>query len=153
MLINRYRFMEIISRIIHALRYKRFRLLGYKNIHRSVILESNLKLDKVYPEGIYIGEHTLVASGVTILTHEHIKRDKNDKRNPWVANTCIGKKCFIGVGAVILPGVTIGDEVIVGAATVVTKDVPSNSMIVGNPGRIVRNNIRLDEKAILIDDL
>lgn len=147
----RYVIMEKISKVVRRSRFWKYRFQGYGNIHRSVILESKVKLDKVYPRGIYIGENTLVASHTTILTHEHVKRDSGDPRNPWVKETYIGKRCFIGVGAVILPGVRIGDEVIVGAATVVTRDVPSNSVVVGNPGRILDRKIRMSDRAVLAE--
>ncbi len=84
------------------------------------------------------------------MCHEHIKRDQSDSRNPWVTDTFIGRNCFIGVGATILPGVRIGDEVIIGASSVVTKDIPSNSVAVGNPARVIKSNIKLNNKAILI---
>lgn len=141
--------MEIISKIIRTIRMKSHQLQGYANIDKTVILESRLVLDKVYPQGIHIGENSLIASGTTILCHEHVKRDPIDPRNPWVTDTYIGKNCFIGVGSMILPGVRIGDEVIVGAATVVTKDVPSNSIVVGNPGRILERKISMNSYAVL----
>ena len=50
----------------------------------------------------------------------------------------IGKNCWIGAGAVILPGVTIGDNTVVGAGSVVTKDLPANVVAVGNPCRVMR---------------
>jgi maltose O-acetyltransferase len=53
----------------------------------------------------------------------------------------IGKRCFIGGGSVILPGVTIGNEVIVGAGAVVFDDVPDRCIVAGNPARIVRRDI------------
>jgi acetyltransferase-like isoleucine patch superfamily enzyme len=146
----RIRFMKLASRFIQAYRFYRSRLMGYKNIEKGVILESNLILDKVYPAGIHIGENTLVASHALILCHEHVKRDPLDQRRPWTTETYIGRNCFIGVRATILPGVRIGDEVIVGAATVVTKDVPSHSVVVGNPGRIIKSGIRVNAKAVLI---
>jgi acetyltransferase-like isoleucine patch superfamily enzyme len=142
--------MEILSKIIQRIRYGKFKMLGYANIHSSVILESKLNLDRVYPKGIHIGSNTLIASRATILCHEHVKRQQNNPRMPWVTDTFIGKNCFIGIGAMILPGVKIGNEVIVGAATVITHDIPSNSVVVGNPGRIIKNGVRLNEKAILI---
>jgi acetyltransferase-like isoleucine patch superfamily enzyme len=61
----------------------------------------------------------------------------------------IGRRCFIGGGAVILPGVTIGDQTIVGAGSVVMEDVPSRCMVVGNPARILRTAIEVGKKGRL----
>jgi acetyltransferase-like isoleucine patch superfamily enzyme len=141
--------MEMLSKIVRTQRFYRYRMMGYINIEKSVILESNLFLDRVYPAGIHIGANTLVASQSLILCHEHVKRDPLDVKDPWVTDTYIGRNCFIGVRATVLPGVRIGNEVIVGAMTVVTKDVPSNCVVVGNPGRIVKTNIRMNDQAEL----
>lgn len=144
--------MEKASKGIQKIRFFKLRLLGYENIDPSAIIESKLSLDLVFPQGIHIGKNTLVASRTIILCHEHIKREVKDPRNPWVTHTYIGKNCFIGVGATILPGVKIGDEVVIGASSVVTKDIPSNSVAVGNPARIVKTGIRMNDSAILIVD-
>jgi len=146
----KYFLMEKASKVIQKIRFTKLQVIGYKNISSKAIIESHLNLDRVFPQGIYIGDNTLVASGTTILCHEHVKRDDNDPRNPWVTNTYIGKNCFIGVGATILPGVKIGDEVIIGASSVVTKDIPSNSVAVGNPAKVIKTGIKMNEKAILI---
>ena len=50
----------------------------------------------------------------------------------------IGRNCWIGAGAIILPGITVGDNVVVGAGSVVTKDLPSNVVAVGNPCKVLR---------------
>lgn len=142
--------MEFISHYIQRYRYYSYRAKGYINIHKSAIIESNLLLDKVYPAGVYIGKNTLVASHTMILTHEHVKRDPLNPRNPYIVNTYIGDNCFIGVRSMILPGVKIGDQVIIGANSVVTKDIPSNCVAVGNPARIVKTGIKMNEKAIWI---
>jgi acetyltransferase-like isoleucine patch superfamily enzyme len=142
--------MSRLSKLVQKIRFSKLLILGYKNISSKAIIESNLNLDRVYPKGIYIGENTLVASGTTILCHEHVKRDESDTKNPWVTNTYIGRNSFIGVGSTILAGVRIGDEVIIGASSVVTKDIPSNSVAVGNPARVVKTGIRMNDKAILI---
>ena len=143
--------MSRLSRIVQYFRYISIRLMAYKNIHRSVILERGLTLDRVYPEGVHIGPNTLVVSRSTILSHEHVKRDSRDVNRPFVTDTYIGKNCFIGIGAMILPGVRIGDEVVVGAYAVVTKDVPSNTVVVGNPAKIVRRGVKMNDKAVLMD--
>jgi acetyltransferase-like isoleucine patch superfamily enzyme len=147
----KYILMEFLSKFVQKIRFCKLWLLGYRNISSNAIIESKIVLDKVFPKGIFIGENTLVASYTTILCHEHVKRDQNNRRNPWTTNTVIGKNSFIGVGCMILPGVNIGDEVIIGAASVVTKDIPSNCVAVGNPARIVKTNIKLNNKAILVD--
>lgn len=146
----KYLIMEILSKTIQKFRYIKLRILGYKNISSSAVIESKLNLDKVYPKGIHIGDNTLVASRTTILSHEHVKRELKNPANPWVTDTYIGKNCFIGVGSFILPGVKIGDEVIIGAGSMVTKDIPSNSVAVGNPARIIRSGIKMNNKAILV---
>lgn len=141
--------MEVASRFKQRFRLAALRLLGYKHISSRAILESDLLLDRVYPQGIHIDRNTLIASRTTILCHEHVKRDEKDRRNPWVTDTYIGKNCFIGVGSIILPGVRIGDEVIIGAGSVVTRDIPSNTMAVGNPATVIRSNISMTDKAVL----
>ena len=143
--------MTIISKIVQFIRFKYYKLQGYSNIEKGVILESGLNLDKVYPSGIIIKKNTLVASRVTILCHEHVKRDKNNRDLPWVTNTKIGENCFIGINAMILPGVEIGNNVIIGASSVVAHDIPDGCVAVGNPARVIKKNIKMDDKAILVE--
>ena len=69
--------------------------------------------------------------------------------NHILPETNIGKNCFIAPNSVILPGITIGDEVIVGAGSVVTKDIPNNVVVAGNPAKIIRKNIRMNDFASL----
>jgi acetyltransferase-like isoleucine patch superfamily enzyme len=135
-----------VATILRKLRVFKYRLKGY-DIHYSAIIEGSVLLDKLYPKGIHIGKNTLVAGGVTILSHDHCKRVGNNQ--PFLIDTYIGSNCFIAVGAIILPGVKIGDEVIVGAGAVVTKDVPSNCVVAGNPAKIIRENIKMNDFAAL----
>ena len=62
----------------------------------------------------------------------------NDRQNLYHAPIHIGKSAWIGAHATILPNVTIGDNAIVGAGSVVTKDVPDNAIVAGNPARFIR---------------
>lgn len=143
----KFRIRTLLAGIIQYFRVRSARLKGY-DIHPSAILERKIHLDRLFPGGIHIGEHSLIASGVTILSHDHCKRVES---NPLLADTYIGKRCFIAVNATILPGVRIGDEVIVGAGAVVTKEIPSNVIVAGNPAKIVRQNIRMNDRAELIN--
>jgi acetyltransferase-like isoleucine patch superfamily enzyme len=145
----KYAIMGKVASLIQKYRIFKLKILGYSNINPKAIIESKINLDRVYPQGLHIGENTLVASRSTLLCHEHVKRDGSSPENPWVTDTYIGRNCFIGIGAIILPGVRIGDEVIIGAGSVVTKNIPSNSIAVGNPARVIRNGIKMNNKAIL----
>ena len=106
-------------------------------------------LDKLFPQAIHIGDNTLVASGSIILSHDHSKRDINNQ--PFKMHTYIGKNCFIAVNSIVLPGVKIGDQVIIGAGSVVTKDIPSNCIAVGNPARVIRKDIKMNDMATAIN--
>ncbi|UUZ76168.1 hypothetical protein LP414_33205 [Polaromonas sp. P1(28)-13] len=140
--------LEVLGPVVQNLRKVVLSLLGYKNISKRAVIERGVRLDRVYPQHIYIGDDTLVAGSVTILCHEHVYRDPVDRRLPLLKKVHIGKRCFIGVSAVILPGVTIGDDCIIGAGAIVSKDIPAGSLAVGVPARVVRSNIKLNDRAI-----
>ena len=143
---NNFAFRLFVATILRKIRIFLLKLRKY-DVKYSTIIEGSVLLDKLYPRGIHIGANTLVAGGVTILSHDHCKRVGNNQ--PYLIDTFIGKNCFIAVGAIILPGVKIGDEVIVGAGAVVTKDVPSNTVVAGNPAKIIRENIKMNDFAAL----
>jgi acetyltransferase-like isoleucine patch superfamily enzyme len=93
----------------------------------------SVRFDKTYPKGVHIGAHTYVAFDTAILTH--------DMTRGLYLHTRIGQCCFIGGGSIIMPGIQIGDESVVGAGSVVTKDVPPRCIVAGNPAQIIRENI------------
>lgn len=88
---------------------------------------------------IYIGDYTLFAPGIKIISANHNKSDFS-KHDKTIGPIRIGKKCWIGANAVILPGVELGDNVIVGAGAVVTKSFPSNVIVGGVPAKIIAKN-------------
>lgn len=135
-----------IATILRKIRAFMLRLKGY-DIAYSTIIEGTVRLDKLFPKGVHIGENTLVAGGALILSHDHCKRVGNNQ--PYLVDTYIGKNCFIAVNAIVLPGVTIGDEVIVGAGAVVTKNIPSNCIVAGNPAKVIRSGIKMNDFAAL----
>ncbi|MEG3179117.1 acyltransferase [Sphingomonas sp. LT1P40] len=132
-----------ISKIVQRLRYHWYRARGY-DMHITCELERGLNLDRYFPQGIHVGPHTILTSRVTILSHKLIPRKSLGRYDGEKVHTYIGEWCVIGIGAVIMGGVRIGDQVVVGSGAVVTKDVPSNCIVAGNPARIVRENITME---------
>jgi acetyltransferase-like isoleucine patch superfamily enzyme len=111
------------------------------DIGRGCRISFSAKLDKSYPHGIHIGEDTAINFGACILTH--------DTPRAMHVHTWIGKECNIGANSLIMPGVKIGDNCVVAAASVVMKDVPSNSLVAGNPARIMEKGIRTGRLGIM----
>ncbi|MDA9560641.1 hypothetical protein N9R33_00290 [Schleiferiaceae bacterium] len=134
---------NVLAKVVQRVRFFYYKLCGY-NIHITAELERNLNLDRYNPRGISIGKHTIITSGVTILSHRLIPMKSENKYIGEKVDTTIGDFCVIGIGAIVLAGVKIGDEVVVGTGAVVTKDIPSNSIAVGNPARVIRKNIKME---------
>ncbi len=89
--------------------------------------------------GINIGDGTIFAPGTKIISANHSISDLNkwEKKNSIV----IGENCWLGANSIILPGVTIGDNVIVAAGAIVTKSFDSNVTIGGCPAKIINKSI------------
>ena len=83
---------------------------GGKHVHMGDYVYANFGLTCVDDTHIYIGEHTIR----------------------------IGRNCWLGAGVIVVPGVTIGDNTVIGAGSVVTKDIPANVVAVGNPCHVLR---------------
>ena len=112
---------------------------GGKHVHFGKCVYGNFNLTLVDDTHIYVGDYTMMGPNVTIATAGHpILPELREQQYQYNAPVHIGKCCWIGAGAIILPGVTIGDNVVVGAGSVVTKDLPSNVVAVGNPCRVLR---------------
>jgi len=87
--------------------------------------------------GVEIGDDTRIAAGVKIISANHSPRDL-EKHIP-AEPIRIGRRCWLGSNAIILPGVQLGDEVIVGAGSVVTRSFPAGSVIAGVPAKLIRS--------------
>lgn len=87
--------------------------------------------------GVVIGDGSLVGHNTVLATLNHdMAPSRRADMHP--APIVIGRNVWIGANATVLPGVTIGDDAVVAAASVVTKDVPERSVVVGSPARVVR---------------
>jgi serine acetyltransferase len=103
------------------------------DIHPLTLVSSQAVLDRTYPKGIHIGEGSAVSFGAVILTHDHIAGKHT--------HTYIGKYCQVGARSIVMPGLTVGDHSVIAAGAVVTKDVPPNSIVAGNPAKVIRTGI------------
>lgn len=84
---------------------------------------------------VTMGNNVTLASGSRVLTHDG--STKKIVGYSKVGRVDIGDDVFIGAGAIVLPNVKIGSRVIIGAGCIVAKDIPDNSVVVGNPSRII----------------
>ena len=116
--------------------------------------------------GVFFGDNIVISTNVIILTHDYsytvalISVDQKPSTDiAIIAPVKIGDNCFIGAGAIILPGTELGDYVIVGAGAVVKGCIKSDSVVVGNPCKVIgntkdlakRNQAHIDELRLLID--
>ena len=127
--------------VLVGLRVWFLRKIARMDIHPSVKISLKANLDLTNPSGIHIDEGTYVAFHAVVLAH--------DMSRLMMTDTYIGKNCFIGAYSIVMPGVRVGDECIVGSGSVVTADVPSHSVVAGNPAKIVRSGIRTRKCGIL----
>src|SRR6266436_5518577 len=127
------RLRDALREAVLALRRQYFVRVWKMDIGEGTAISTSAKLDKTNPQGIHIGKYTVVTFGAAILTHDWVNRRNGDVR--------IGDNCFIGAHSIILPGVTIGDGCIVAAASVVARDVPAQSLVAGNPARVVEHDV------------
>lgn len=112
---------------------------GGHHVHFGKNIYANYNLTLVDDTHIYVGDYTMFGPNVTLASAGHpILPELREKAYQYNAPVRIGKNCWLGAGVIVLPGVTIGDNVVVGAGSVVTKDLPSNVVAVGNPCRVLR---------------
>ncbi len=118
------------------IRIAKLRKAGLK-IGKGVYIGENVIIDPTHCYLITIGDECTLSSGVLILAHDaSMKRHIN---NTKFGKVIIGKKSFIGASSIILPGVRIRQNAIVGAGSVVTKDIPDNEVFAGNPAHKIKD--------------
>ncbi len=112
---------------------------GGAHVHFGKNIYCNFNLTMVDDTHIYVGDGTMFAPNVTVATAGHpILPELREKAYQYNMPVHIGRNCWIGAGALIMPGVSIGDNTVIGAGSVVTRDIPANVVAVGNPCRVMR---------------
>lgn len=111
---------------------------------------SNFNLTILDGGGVEIGDRVFIGPNVGIYTANHptdVRR--REKGYEWALPVKIGNKVWIGGGVTILPGVTIGDNTVIAAGSVVTKDIPANVVAAGNPCKVIKEAEEEDRYGII----
>ena len=120
---------------------------GGHHVHLGANVYANAGLKLVDDTHIYIGDCTMLGPNVVIATAGHpIDPELRSQGLQYNLPVHIGRNCWLGAGVIVMPGVTIGDDTVIGAGSVVTKDIPSGVVAVGNPCRMMREVGEHDRK-------
>ena len=112
---------------------------GGAHVHFGSNVFANFALTLVDDTHIYVGDCTMFGPNVTIATAAHpVLPELREKAYQYNLPVHIGRNCWVGAGVIVLPGVSIGDNTVVGAGSVVTRDLPANVVAVGSPCRVLR---------------
>ena len=112
---------------------------GGAHVHFGKNVYANFNLTVVDDTHIYVGDGTMFGPNVTLATAGHpIDPELRAATYQYNMAIHIGKNCWLGAGVIVLPGITIGDNVVIGAGSAVTKDLPDNVIAVGNPCHVLR---------------
>ncbi|MBR1457031.1 MAG: sugar O-acetyltransferase [Oscillospiraceae bacterium] len=112
---------------------------GGAHLHLGRKVWANFNLTAVDDTHIYVGDCTMIGPNVTLAAAGHpIEPGLREQGYQYNLPVRIGRNCWLGAGVIVLPGVTIGDNAVIGAGSVVTRDVPANTVSVGNPCRVLR---------------
>lgn len=128
------------------------RRLGYNLVGTPRYISAKTRIDGTDPSLVTIGDDVVISSDVRILTHDfstaRIDRALSvirgeamttDKERSKVAGVFIGDNSFVGAFSLLMPGTVIGRDCIIGAGSVVRGNVPDGSIVLGNPGRVIRS--------------
>ena len=142
----------IYVRVLQVIAYNSFppaltaylhKLRGVK-VGKRVFIGRNVYIDDKYPNKVIIGNNVLIAVGTIILAH---KRDISNylyNESPYnypfkSGSVIISDNVQIGTGAIIMPDIKIGKGSIIGAGSVVTKDIPEGCLAIGVPAKVIKN--------------
>lgn len=113
------------------------------NIGKDVFIDRFAVIDGSFPERVTIEDEVRIAPGAVVVAHYQPGATLSACSPPFVKAVRLGKSSFIGVNAVIMPGVTVGEGAIVMAGSVVLSDVPPYNIVGGNPARVI-SRVRTD---------
>ena len=124
-----------ISAKINKIKLKRWIKAGLI-VGKDFQMERGVTIDPSFPWLVTIGDNVTLAPECMLLCHDGSSKKLIGYSK--IGEIKIGNNVWIGGNVCVLPGVTIGDNVVIGAGSVVTKDIPANCLVAGNPGKIIK---------------
>lgn len=120
---------------------------GGKNVYMGEYVYANFNLTLVDDGNIYIGDRVMIGPNVTLATANHpILPELRETQMQYNREIHIGRNVWIGSKVVVVPGVSIGENSVIGAGSIVTKDIPANVIAYGNPCRVIREISEYDRE-------
>lgn len=114
------------------------------DIGKEVSVARSATMERAYPKSVHIGDYSRVSIEAMVLGHDYFRGKEQ-------SDTYIGHHTVIGGRAIVLPGLKVGNHVFVGAGSVLTKDVPDHCLVAGNPAKILRVGIELNDRYQIIN--
>ena len=112
---------------------------GGHHVHLGSNIYANAGLKLVDDTPIYIGDNTMIGPNVVLATAGHpIDPELRGRGLQYNLPVHVGRNCWLGAGVIVMPGISIGDNTVIGAGSVVTKDIPAGVVAVGNPCKVLR---------------
>lgn len=113
------------------------------HVGKDIFVGDNVRIDSGHADLIYIGDHAHITGGCRLLCHQrnlkNYRRGDDAAKLPYkLGEIHIGKGVMVGMETLIMPGVTIGDGAIVGAYSLVTKDIPAWTVATGRPAKVTK---------------
>lgn len=130
--------------ILPGLRNQLYRWMGVR-VGRHVFIGLDTWLDDQFPELVVIEDDVTVSFRVMVIVHDDAKRLDRTQAGAGdgtVAPVVLKRGCYLGAGCIVLPGVTVGEDAVVAAGAVVTRDVPAGTVVGGVPARVLKEAAR-----------
>jgi acetyltransferase-like isoleucine patch superfamily enzyme len=137
---------NVLGKALRKIIVWRYRIFGVQ-IGQNVFISHKAKIDTSYRDCIVIGDNVYITWGATISCHDHsVYRHTPFSEDDGRGGVTLENNVFVGANAIILRNVRVGENSVISAGAIVTKDVPPNVIVAGNPARIIREFQILNKK-------
>jgi maltose O-acetyltransferase len=136
---------DLLARVRGEQTLRRLRRAGL-HAPGPVLISARVYIDEAFAWAISIGQHVRIAHDARVIAHDAAVKHLTGYTE--VLPVTIGDRCYVGAGAVVLPGAPIGAEAVIGAGAIVRGEVPAGAVAVGNPARVIGEAVDLRDRHI-----